>query len=769
MWRPRGVTLIARYASAIVAVAVVVVAQRWLWSFIPPSPFLLFYPAVFLVARFAGLGPALLSTAMVVPSTAYYFLSPLGSFQIHSARDILDLGIFASLSVMISVLVYRQRESKTEAKRSANTVATGILERSTDGFIVLDPQWRYTYVNHQAEQLIGKTRKELLGTTCWESFPPLVGSTWDRQFHRAVEHQMPVHFDEYYSPLDTWFETHAYPSKDGVTIYLRSINERKYAEQALQAKARQQEAIAALGQEALLGGEIAPLLDAAVNTVASALCVELVKVLELLPDKRQLVMRSGIGWKGGIEHRVDAGELSQAGYTLLTREPVVVEDLQRETRFSPPPLLRDHGVVSGMSVAIAGRERPFGILGAHTRKKRTFTEDEVHFLQAIANTLGEAIERKRAQESLVESEARFRQLAESVHEAFFVMDREWEQILYCNPACQQLWGQEHCGLVHAQHWVEIVVPDDRTTVFAMRRATQQGQEQDQEVRVTRDGETRDVRIHVFPLRNDVGDVYRIVGVAEDVTERKAAEEKARRLAAAEGAVRARDETLAIVSHDLRNPLNTIAMSTAFLKSRQTDELCLRQLQVVERGTATMNRLIQDLLDASKIEGGRFAVEVSPLAIGPVVQEACEAFRPSAEQRRIRLECEIDEKVAFVPGDRHRLVQALSNLLGNAIKFTPEDGCILVRAEQQGEHVRISVKDTGLGINREHLPHVFERFFQGGRADRRGAGLGLTIVKGIAEAHGGTVGVDSEPGAGSTFYFTIPIASGAEESEPALLH
>ncbi|MFQ5777358.1 MAG: PAS domain S-box protein, partial [Terriglobia bacterium] len=189
---------------------------------------------------------------------------------------------------------------------------------------------------------------------------------------------------------------------DGIAHALSVAAERKQAEEALNARARQQAAVADLGQRALETSDLSTLMEQAVILTAETLEVEYCKVLELLPDGQGLLLRAGVGWEDGLvgHATVGTGVGSQAGYTLLSREPVVVEDLRTETRFSGPPLLHDHRVVSGMSVVIPGPERSFGVMGAHTTKRRTFTHDDIHFLQAMAHLLAAASERKRAEEEI---------------------------------------------------------------------------------------------------------------------------------------------------------------------------------------------------------------------------------------------------------------------------------------------------------------------------------------------------------------------------------
>ncbi|MEK7369212.1 MAG: protoglobin domain-containing protein, partial [Planctomycetota bacterium] len=170
----------------------------------------------------------------------------------------------------------------------------------------------------------------------------------------------------------------------------------------LRIHAHQQEVVTKIGMRALAVSDLSTLMDEAVAIVAETLGVEYCKVLELLPDKRALLLRAGVGWKEGLvgHATVGTGADSQAGYTLLSNEPVIVEDLSTETRFSGPPLLRDHGVVSGISVIIQTKDGPFGVLGAHTTRQRRFTRDNSNFLQAIANVLAAAIEHSRLQERL---------------------------------------------------------------------------------------------------------------------------------------------------------------------------------------------------------------------------------------------------------------------------------------------------------------------------------------------------------------------------------
>jgi PAS domain S-box-containing protein len=251
-----------------------------------------------------------------------------------------------------------------------------------------------------------------------------------------------------------------------------------------------------------------------------------------------------------------------------------------------------------------------------------------------------------------------------------------------------------------------------------------------------------------------------LAVAEELARRAAlAVENARLFSEAEQATRARDQVLGVVAHDLRNPLGTILMASELIaETVAADSPARRAAGMVQRAGERMNRLIQDLLDVKRIENGRLAVEARPVAAAALLAEALEMLRPLAGASGIELVSEGDD-LPNVCADPQRVQQVLSNLIGNAIKFTPRGGRITLGASRGDRELRVAVADTGSGIPAEQLPHVFGQFWQGSRTDRRGIGLGLAIAKGIVDAHGGRIWVESTVGVGSRFLFTLPVYAG----------
>lgn len=286
-----------------------------------------------------------------------------------------------------------------------------LIENSYDAIALVSENSDFVYASPSTHRVLGYATEELLGRNELELVHPD-----DRELAQGVFSEL------LQKPSDTvsvqlrvrhrdgswrWVEIVgtnllAEPSVQAIVIYFCDVTERKQTEERLRARARQQAVIAELGQIALGRMNLADLMNAVAARIAQTLDVEYSNILELLPDGRELLLRAGVGWKAGYvgQARVSADPGSRSGYTLLSSEPVVTEDVGTETRFRPPALLLEHDVVSSVSVGIHGLDRPFGVLGAHTTARRKFTPDDINFLQAIANVLATAIERARAEETI---------------------------------------------------------------------------------------------------------------------------------------------------------------------------------------------------------------------------------------------------------------------------------------------------------------------------------------------------------------------------------
>ena len=365
--------------------------------------------------------------------------------------------------------------------------------------------------------------------------------------------------------------------------------------------------------------------------------------------------------------------------------------------------------------------------------------------------------RKRAEEALRLSEAKFSGIVSIAADAIISVDKD-QRITIFNEGAEAIFGYtkdevmgtpldclipERFRAVHREHFAGFVVGEEAARTMAERKEIfgrrKNGEEFPAEGSIS---------------RITVGGMTFFSVVLRDVTYRKSAEEALHR------AVAARDDVLGIVAHDLRNPLTTILMQAQLLE--HADPKVERRDQtarlVITRSAKRMNALIQDLLDVAMVEAGQFKVERERLSAAEVVRETVEAQTPVASAAGLELRLEIERGVDHVLGDRNRLLQVFDNIIGNAIKFTPKGGHIAVSATARGGDVLFSIADSGAGIAPESVPHIFDRFWQATtREGRLGAGLGLPITKGVVEAHGGRIWVESTVGRGTTFFFTIPAA------------
>jgi signal transduction histidine kinase len=253
-----------------------------------------------------------------------------------------------------------------------------------------------------------------------------------------------------------------------------------------------------------------------------------------------------------------------------------------------------------------------------------------------------------------------------------------------------------------------------------------------------------------------------VALAQDLAVRAAlALDNARLYREAQDAICARDDVLAVVSHDLGNPLSAIRIGTSLLLRGLSPEEKgsggWQHLDSIRQSAAQMERLIKDLIDVKRLEAGQVDLEREPQRVASLIAEACEMFTGIAAERRIDFQTALQSDNGAVDADRQRALQVLSNLLGNAFKFTPAGGTVRLTVTSANHEIEFAVTDTGPGILPEHVKQVFERFWQASRRRQEGIGLGLAIARSIVHAHGGRIWVESEAGRGSTFRFTLPAA------------
>jgi signal transduction histidine kinase/ActR/RegA family two-component response regulator len=240
---------------------------------------------------------------------------------------------------------------------------------------------------------------------------------------------------------------------------------------------------------------------------------------------------------------------------------------------------------------------------------------------------------------------------------------------------------------------------------------------------------------------------------------RALEERDTGMAASERALALRDEVLGVVAHDLRNPLNVILTTAEHMQRRTTDPVQLRHLERILRSVQRADRLVRDLLEVNVIESAGLTIDARPVMVTQLVLSAIDGQQILAASASVALTSDLSPSLPAILADEPRIHEVLENLISNAIKFSEPGGTVTVGATQERGELRIWVRDHGRGIPPEEMPHVFDRFWQGARRDRRGAGLGLAICRAIVDAHGGRIWGESAPGQGTTMSFTVPVAHG----------
>nr|MDQ3036817.1 ATP-binding protein [Myxococcota bacterium] len=712
-------------------------------------------------------------------------------------------------------LAVREQSTASELAEAAATLEA-VFEHAPVGLSLFDRELRYTRVNRVFTELSGLSASEHLGRRRAEVLPSVAAQsdavlrrvleTGEAIIDRELAAETPARPGETREWALSAFPIRVDGRTIGVGIVVRETTAQKRAERALAARARQQSELAALGLRALRGGDLQALFDDVVHTVSRTLGVELAKILELRPGGDELVLRAGIGWREGLvgHATVPADTGSQAGFTMFSRQPIIVRDLRRETRFHGPALLLDHGVVSGVSAVI---EAPgtdgaaFGVIGAHTATERELTEDDAAFVQSVANIVGAAVMRARWEQqvaferrwgethrlladvsdvlaSSLDAEARLRDVVSTVvprlAERGIALLRRPDGTLACS-ALESTGTETGDAGADARSAMELPTTEQLERYVTDQPAAIVGAEDDRAQLLATIFGSAPAPTLVAPVR--LGDA--IVGaialssmrapldavatsIVDEICRRWAlAVENAELYRRTQDAVRAREEILAIVSHDLRSPLHAIQLASASMRAAAAATAARaapeKALEIVDRAVLRMRRLIDDLLDFASVRSGRLSLTPAPRDPRAIVAEALETFRFQAEERSVRLVGESGAPLRDVLVDGERILQCISNLISNAMRVTPPGGTITIGAELRGDEVLFVVRDTGPGIARAELERIFDRYVRGATAAYHGSGLGLAICRGIVEAHGGRIWAESVAGEGASLYFTAPIA------------
>lgn len=483
-------------------------------------------------------------------------------------------------------------------------------------------------------------------------------------------------------------------------------------------------------------------------------------------NERDLVVRAARGLSSS-EFRsnvvpLDSSHQSIGKVVYETLAPYISPDVRKDPKFRHGFMAKE-GLISAAFVPITsksrtmGKSRFLGMMMVGSPKLHRFSEDEIDLLTAFGAQLGAALDNLNLYEEVKQGKAYIENLVENAGDAIISTDLE-HRVLTWNSGAEAIFGYRKAE-VTGRSLAQLLPRESARELDEIRNIVlQTGVIRNLEVpRRKKDGATIVVALSVSSIEDASGRVTAFLHMAKDITEKKRYEERLKELDTM------KSDFVSSVSHELRTPLTAIKGSidnmldglTGVLNEKQT-----RYLIRIKSNADRLSRLINDLLDLSRIEAGK--IELKPLRVdlGRLAGDIAETLRPVAAEKLIDIDVASVALGITAWVDRDKITQVLMNLIGNALKFTPPKGRVSVAVERNGDNwVRVSVSDTGPGIAPGEAARIFDKFYQIANADKqktRGTGLGLSISKSLIEMHGGKIWMDSEVGKGSTFSFTLPV-------------
>jgi PAS domain S-box-containing protein len=532
-----------------------------------------------------------------------------------------------------------------------------------------------------------------------------------------------------------------------------------YSKDQLTARSRDLAALLSVAEVATQSLDIEKILHDTLDKSLELLGFELGFIRTLDRENRNMLVRVARGLRSpefltgiapiGTERR------NVSRIVFETKEPYVCIDIRKNPIYKNRSMERE-GVISTAAAPVMSKNRVLGIMVVGSRRLHRFRKREIKLLMAFGSQLGAALENAELYQDVTKSKAYIENLVENAADLIITTDLD-DRILTWNRGAEVLFGYDKDEVI-GKH-LSILLPPERFHELEEMRAKVQisGALRDIEIRSKRkDGVMIYLSLSVSPIRDLEGKIVGFLRVAKDITEKKRYERRLKELD------KMKSDFVSNVSHELRTPLTSIKGSVDNMLDGLTGSLNEKQVRYLSRiksNTDRLSRLINDLLDLSRIEAGRVEVRPTTLPLAALAEEVAEHLKALAAEKLIRIEVPSADPSVTVWADRDKVTQVLMNLIGNAVKFTPQGGKITVAVEKNGnDYIQISVADTGPGILPEERNRIFSKFYQVANIEKqkpKGSGLGLAISKALVEMHGGKIWMESEIGRGSTFYFTLP--------------
>ncbi len=524
-------------------------------------------------------------------------------------------------------------------------------------------------------------------------------------------------------------------------------------------RTRELAALLAISQTATQSLETEKILKDTLDKSLELLRFNVGYIRTLDPAKQNLVVRVARGLSSreflSTAIPLDSSHPIVGKIVFETQKPYICTDIRKDPMFKARTMERE-GLISVVMVPIISKQRAMGFIAVGSKKVHKFTEREVRLLLAFSSQLGAALENAQLYDEVNKDKAYIENLVENAGDAIISTDTE-DRILSWNLGAEVVFGYSKEEAVGQS--LAILLPPGRSTELEeiRNKVRLTGVIRSLEVRrIRRDGRIIDASLAVSPIRDKDDNVIGFLHLAKDVTEKKRYEQRLKELD------KMKSDFVSSVSHELGTPLTAIKGSVDNMLDGVIGELNEKQIAYLTRiksNADRLARLINDLLDLSRIEAGKIDLRPTNLFLVTLIKEVAESLRPVAAEKLISLDIASRDPAVMAWADRDKVTQVLMNLIGNALKFTPPHGKVTIAVGRNGDQwVRVSVADTGPGIPTEEINKIFDKFYQiaqSGRQKTKGTGLGLTICKDLVEMQGGKIWVESESGKGSTFAFTLP--------------
>lgn len=648
------------------------------------------------------------------------------------------------------VLVFRDVSARREVeleRHETQAQVISILESIPDAFMRLDQQWRFVYVNAEYERSFKRSRESQIGKSFWDEWPDAVGSLVETEFRRAITERRPIEFENYYAPFDRWYALKACPTANKeLAVFVQDITNRKQAEDAMRAS-EQRFRLAAEAVNAIIYDY--DVLSGRVDRTEG-----LFRVLGYRPEE----VPATVDWWWKQLHPEDLKELQtkfpphaplavgrgETRYRVRHKDGhyVCVSDRSIAVQDDSGRIVRQVGCTTDITTQVEAEQE---LRASERREQERATELET-VLRATPTPIW--IAHDRACQYITGNPASYRLLEMA----------EKQNISATGPAP----AVQKRGFREYRNGVPVPVNELPMQVAATHGVSVNGVEL---TLVFENGHVRTIYGNAAPLWEPDGTVRGSIAAFMDITAIKEAEKRLRETD------RRKDEFLATLAHELRNPLAPISNAVEFLKAKASTEPSFAWgLGVIGRQVQTMARLLEDLLDVSRISRNKLALRKERIDLMAVIQRAVETSRPVIDIGGHELSISLPHEPVMLEADPVRLAQVFSNLLNNAAKYTPGGGHIRLTATRDGNDITVSIKDDGIGISAEMLPRLFQIFSQAEPALERsqgGLGIGLSLVRGLVELHGGRIEAQSDgPGHGSEFIIRLPVLTTQPASAPA---